>query len=159
MKTETKVAWNQKDIERLLDRELGQEGWRLATPKNGESTGFRWVVEGMGNVKEPNITVTTIAERVPSDEFSETSYTSTYTGPGGNTKVQEIPAMGPVHVPTPLSIAPIRETPPRSRPVLTNEELEELRKLLPEPQYADQILSSKSIVHDLLPGESKERPD
>jgi hypothetical protein len=159
MKTETKVVWNQKDIEELLERELGREGWRLATPEGGGVVGFKWVVEGMGNAKEPTITVRAIAERIPSDEFSGTSYTSTYTGPGGNVKVQEIPAMGPVHVPTPLSIAPIRETPPRSRPVLTNEELEELRKLLPEPQYADQTLSSKSIVHDLLPGESKKRPD
>jgi hypothetical protein len=48
---------------------------------------------------------------------------------------------------------------PQPRKALSQREIDELAKLLPHPEYANQILSTKTVIREMMPGESLKRPN
>lgn len=138
MRVSTEVTWNLEDIEALLRKELEKKG---LVPRNFGNTLFHWVVTGA-------------TEKTP-DQHMEVDVTAIC----DIAQASPIPP-GTLVVHPPASVTPPTPLPTNRQPqkILSKEELDELAKLLPNAEYADQILNSKAVIRDMMPGESLDRP-
>lgn len=159
MKKETKYEYDRVDFEQWIIDALRQDGMQPVVPDGFESA-FHWSITGDPSCPETlAMTCTVLAEPVPSN-----SYTAIY--PNAQPSIPVGPVISRTFAATPpdpnkifVGSSASAEPPPIPSKKLTEEELEVLKHLLPDPSYASQILNSKAVIRDMMPGESMERPD
>lgn len=139
MDVKIEVQWNRAEIEKLLERDLNEKGFAPYIQPGEKESHFDWSDAQFDGTSLPLVRVKTLAQ------------------------IAQKPAIPPgtlvVHPPVAMAPPPNPQPQPQPRKILSDEEIDELSKLLPHPEYANQILNSKAIIREMLPGESQERPD
>lgn len=139
MDVKIEVQWSRAEIEKLLERDLNEKGFAPYIQPGEKESHFDWSDAQFDGTSLPLVRVKTLAQIAQKPAIP----------PG--TLVSYPPAV----LTTPPKPAPALE----SRRILSEEEIDELSKLLPHPEYANQILNSKAVIREMMPGESKDRPD
>jgi hypothetical protein len=137
MDVKIEVQWHRAEIEELLERDLNERGFAPFIQPGEEEAFFSWKDSQFDGASLPMVRVVTLAQIAPR---------------------ASIPP-GTLVVHPPVAVAPPPPSNPQPRKTLSQGEIDELAKLLPHPEYANQILSTKTVIREMMPGESLKRPN
>lgn len=155
MDIKIELKWTRAEIEALLEKDAREKGFIPVPATEGVDneiysvSPFDWGQPQFSGTGAPLIQVKAMATQGSPAKVTLSA-----------TSVME---QKPIDIPPDSEIArfapPTNRAPSRGQRILTSEEIEELAKLLPDPSYSNQVLNTKAVVRDLMPGETKDRPD